>query len=1778
MLLCLLPTSAFAEGETLTLTVSSANAVVGSTLNVNVTLSNNPGIAALKVKLNYDESLLTLNSVTYNTAMGGTPIAPQQMTSPVTLQWFIGTVDVNYNGVFATLSFTVNETLTSDEETTITVTYDEEDITNTQMDTVPMTVQEGTFSIYMVRPGDINGDAKTNNKDLVCFAQYLADWAVSVSEAALDTNGDGKVNNKDLVLLAQFLADWDVTIFPEVAPIACAHSLTHVEAAAANCISTGNTEYWRCTKCGKYFADSAASTEIALADTVIPVNPDNHVHIEIIPAEPATYTSTGHTEGWKCTGCNAVYLGEVIPILEPETYSISYHETGNDPYLAKLNLQSQNTNPTTYQSGDSFILKELTVPGYIFEGWYDGQGSSATRISRITADMQGSFDLYAHWTERTDNTVVFDCGDAPLVTVDTISYRTSAGTTLPTPKLANYIFVGWTDSEGNLVTEIKPGTVGSTTLYANWCSYRNLARPVDYANTDPIIIEDPDNGIILFAYEIGTIENVPLYQIGETMNAVAGLTQTTTETVSKSIDSTYASNINGAISNATTNSAAWTISNDWNENTTVDETSAQEHGVSLEEAEQRAKTSSNSYSLNSSVGGASTVTNSSGYSFKLAGEKSHSSSDTTETNQNFGLKVGAKESINAGFKVKVVDIGVGFELNQEASYSNGRKKTHAATDGWKNSAEASTTSSSSSTNSKSWNSAEGYASSNTVSKTENTSKAVTDIISNEKHYGSSFATGGSNSENWQEATTSSSSEGWSDTFTYHNSTITTSSRTLTFSEHSEGFYRTVLAGKVHVFAVVGYDVAEQCYFVYTYSVLDDDTYVFVDYSKITSSFNDNESGVLPFEVPYFVDQYVDGKIAQTEGLVVSKSGVVEGYSGESSLVVIPTYYSYDNKDGTFDSVRITGIASNAFRGNNTIEVVLFGDYITEIPNGAFANCTSLEAVYAPAVTKIGANAFSGCTSLSRFNVSTGITELGTNAFDNVNAITVKAASDTIVNAAVSSGAKNIVLNTSETTVPSGTTLAIPAGTTSFELQGGRNDYVDLHIESDAAATVINGVNFVDCVGTPLKAASASIELNQVNIQSAGYGMVLTSDNASVALYGESSIASSSQNAILCKGFTLSKADAGIASNLRVNGNILTCGAINQNGLLTHESGEIIEITQAMYEAYLNGVYTINFNAQGGFLADGESSKTAFCGMAIGTLPTPTREHYAFDGWFTEATGGTEVTAATIYDNYELADINLYAHWLADGYQVTFNANGGSVSTTTKAVVYESAYGTLPTPTRTGYTFAGWYTAASGGSQVTAATIVTTASNHTLYAHWNANTYTVTFNANGGSGSMSQQTHTYDQSLALTQNAFTKTNCAFIGWSRDASAKTATYTNKQSVKNLASEANTNVTLYAVWESVSLNKTSLSLSKMPSSVGISATSATLATVATDEYSNSTTLTAAVSTFSSGTGTITATISSGAGSVSWSSSNTSVATVNSNGTVTAVGSGSAVITATSSNGAKATCNVSVTIGSSSITWTSSNTSVATVSGGTITAVGRGDAVITASTANGTQATCSVHVYEAYKAIAITSQSTYGRVRCNSNAERGLFLYNSGNTTSFTMTFVTAGTVDSGVLYQCYYSNNKVGFQMYISSAGKVCVQQKYNGNSATVTNDYVLQPNTKYTVVVTATKGSTSTVKIVVKDENGTALGTKSQSVSCMGADGLSSAAVGARSSATYGQLSTDAPNIKLISISFVGTQGYYGYGNTVSLSFNATGSSIGATTFGSDRCRIAFSGTSVQWHYR
>lgn len=204
------------------------------------------------------------------------------------------------------------------------------------------------------------------------------------------------------------------------------------------------------------------------------------------------------------------------------------------------------------------------------------------------------------------------------------------------------------------------------------------------------------------------------------------------------------------------------------------------------------------------------------------------------------------------------------------------------------------------------------------------------------------------------------------------------------------------------------------------------------------------------------------------------------------------------------------------------------------------------------------------------------------------------------------------------------------------------------------------------------------------------------------------------------------------------------------------------------------------------------------GKAYGDLPTPyAREGYTFDGWYTAATGGTKITATTVFNGS--ADITLYPHYTAnpvetveavtihyykdgrevitqttvigstyirdcyiqegytfagwyssetggtryDGTQITATSprtlyaryepvaaqqytvylyvNGAVLKTLT--VTNGGTYGTLPTPSLSGCTFDGWYTAATGGTKVTGSTTVNLTANQTLYARFTAVTET-----------------------------------------------------------------------------------------------------------------------------------------------------------------------------------------------------------------------------------------------------------------------------------------------------------------------------------------------------------------------------------------------------------------------------------------------------------------------
>ena len=257
-----------------------------------------------------------------------------------------------------------------------------------------------------------------------------------------------------------------------------------------------------------------------------------------------------------------------------------------------------------------------------------------------------------------------------------------------------------------------------------------------------------------------------------------------------------------------------------------------------------------------------------------------------------------------------------------------------------------------------------------------------------------------------------------------------------------------------------------------------------------------------------------------------------------------------------------------------------------------------------------------------------------------------------------------------------------------------------------------------------------------------------------------------------------------------------------------------------------GTQYINANGAGSKAYNLTSDTTLYAKWTSNsmTLPTSTKTGYTLSGWYTAKSGGTKVgNGGSSYT--PTSNITLYAQWtekptsytltidpnggkfngstgnttvtgkpgetvslsnltVPSGIKATFNANGGSCSTsslsTSKSLLgwyfRSSEYGsisgstytfgegndtiypvfntriiTLPNATRTGYTFNGWYTSSSGGTYVgTSGSSYSPTSNTTLYAHWTPITYNISYNLNNGTqGSSHPTSATYDNSVNIS---------------------------------------------------------------------------------------------------------------------------------------------------------------------------------------------------------------------------------------------------------------------------------------------------------------------------------------------------------------------------------------------------------------------------------------------
>ena len=193
---------------------STAEGSVGNTVNVTVSLTDNPGLISAKVKVLYDSAVLKL--VGYeagNFAAGGYSWGDiEKADGSFIINWCDAINPDSTADLLATLTFEVLEGA-EDGFTPITLQFDcDGDMFNAAGDAIWFDAVNGGVEIVTksYTLGDLDGNGRINNRDLGMLQQHLNEWPVNINTDAADLDANGRINNRDLGMLQQYINEWDV--------------------------------------------------------------------------------------------------------------------------------------------------------------------------------------------------------------------------------------------------------------------------------------------------------------------------------------------------------------------------------------------------------------------------------------------------------------------------------------------------------------------------------------------------------------------------------------------------------------------------------------------------------------------------------------------------------------------------------------------------------------------------------------------------------------------------------------------------------------------------------------------------------------------------------------------------------------------------------------------------------------------------------------------------------------------------------------------------------------------------------------------------------------------------------------------------------------------------------------------------------------------------------------------------------------------------------------------------------------------------------------------------------------------------------------------------------------------------------------------------------------------------------------------------------------------------------------------------------------------------------
>lgn len=249
--------------------------------------------------------------------------------------------------------------------------------------------------------------------------------------------------------------------------------------------------------------------------------------------------------------------------------------------------------------------------------------------------------------------------------------------------------------------------------------------------------------------------------------------------------------------------------------------------------------------------------------------------------------------------------------------------------------------------------------------------------------------------------------------------------------------------------------------------------------------------------------------------------------------------------------------------------------------------------------------------------------------------------------------------------------------------------------------------------------------------------------------------------------------------------------------LSNEDGAIVNF-YAKWEA---NTYSVTFDKNGG--VNGTNSVSATYDSAMPTATAPTYTGYNFAGYY-DADGVQYYDAAmrSVRNWNKAGNTTLYARWNGKTFNVSFDRKGGTGGTTSVAATFNANMPSASAPSRTGYIFKGYFDGRNGtGTQYYSASMSSLhkwdkSSVGTLYAYWEARTYTVSFNYNNGNGNNRSVIATYNSEMPSISDVPMRTGYIFVGYYDSANNGTKYY-NADLTSAKTWDKTSNTTLYAHW---------------------------------------------------------------------------------------------------------------------------------------------------------------------------------------------------------------------------------------------------------------------------------------------------------------------------------------------------------------------------------------------